>query len=617
MPPFSAFTSVADHGSIAAPAVPVWPRNVCPAGLRLNALKTVFGIDLRTLALFRVMVALMILADLISRARDLTAHYTDAGILPRAEHLRLPGGWRWSLHLLSGSATVEAVLFAIAAVIALALLVGYRTRLVTVLSWLFLASLQARNPTLIQGGDNLLLLLLFWGMFLPLGARFAIDAALDRSASEAPERLLLGCHRRAPHPGHVGLLLQCAAQDPRRSGGPTGQRCTSRCTSTTLPRRSAVWFRQFSPVLTGLTYYVWVLELIGPILMFLPVGFPWLRLALQAMFITMHIGFFLSLEIGLFPFISITSLLVFTPGCGLGLAAAGACERRRAPGFRIYYDGDCEFCRKVCLILRTMLLLPAVPIREAQGDANIHAEMQAHNSWVVVDHDGTRHVRWQALALVFRRSPLFAPARRVDGCPGPRAPRRPGVRGSCTQPVRSRSAHRRLASEPRGTPSPFECGQPCRRRARPRRAVDQRRVLARLREQPAENRERHPEHACPRAEVEHVRAVPRRVGWLVRGTRRHARRNVVDVLKRTKGEPDFFGPAGSRASTRPTAGASTPPARVFARGNASFAVCAVLMPHVESGEPDWWATRSPAAVLQLRAGRTGLPAAAQSADPAA
>jgi hypothetical protein len=73
------------------------------------------------------------------------------------------------------------VLFAIAALVAIALLVGYRTRLATVLLAL-LASLQARNPTLIQGGDNLLLLLLFWGMFLPLGARFAIDAALDRRA---------------------------------------------------------------------------------------------------------------------------------------------------------------------------------------------------------------------------------------------------------------------------------------------------------------------------------------------------------------------------------------------------------------------------------------------------
>jgi predicted DCC family thiol-disulfide oxidoreductase YuxK len=126
------------------------------------------------------------------------------------------------------------------------------------------------------------------------------------------------------------------------------------------------------------------------------------------MFITMHIAFFLCLEIGLFPFISITSLLAFTPG-----AAWDWLERRlRTParaGLRFYYDAGCEFCRKVCLLLRTMLLLPAIPIREAQGDAGIHAEMQAHNSWVVVDYDDTRHVRWQALALVFRRSPLFAP----------------------------------------------------------------------------------------------------------------------------------------------------------------------------------------------------------------
>ena len=317
---------------------------------------------------------------------------------------------------MSGSATVEAVLFAIAAVIALALLVGYRTRLVTILSWLFLASLQARNPTLIQGGDNLLLLLLFWGMFLPLGARFAIDAALDRSASEAPNAYF--------SVATAALLIQVmsvyffsALLKSAPEWWPDGTAVYFALHLDHLATPFAVWFRQFSPVLSGLTYYVWVLELIGPILMFLPVGFPWLRLALQAMFITMHIGFFLSLEIGLFPFISITSLLVFTPG----VAWDWLQRRVRTPpraGLRIYYDGDCEFCRKVCLILRTMLLLPAVPIREAQGDADIHAEMQAHNSWVVVDYDGTRHVRWQALALVFRRSPLFAPLGALMTAPG-------------------------------------------------------------------------------------------------------------------------------------------------------------------------------------------------------
>jgi predicted DCC family thiol-disulfide oxidoreductase YuxK len=506
----------------------------------LNALKTVFGIDLRTLALFRVMVALMILADLVTRARDLTAHYTDAGILPRAEHLRLPGGWRWSFHLMGGSATVEAVLFAIAALIALALLVGYRTRLATVLSWLFLASLQARNPTLIQGGDNLLLLLLFWGMFLPLGARFAIDAALDRSASEAPNAYF--------SVATAALLVQCMSvyffSALLKSGPewwPDGTAVYFALHLDHLATPFAAWFRQFSPVLAGLTYYVWVLELIGPTLMFLPVGFPWLRLALQAMFITMHIGFILCLEIGLFPFISITSLLAFTPGVALDWLER--CARTPArTGLRIYYDGDCEFCRKVCLILRTMLLLPAVPIRQAQGDAGIHAEMQAHNSWVVVDHDGTRHVRWQAVAIVFRRSPLFAPLGALMAVPslarlGDRvyeavARNRPGL-GRLTAvwlPCREESLHlSRAANLAVGALALVVlwinlASLPALTGSLPRvlRDVQSTLVLAQKWNMFA-----------PAPGVSD--------GWyVVRGVTREG--TVVDVLKETKGEPDFFRP---------------------------------------------------------------------------
>ena len=41
------------------------------------------GFDLRSLALFRMGLAVIILADLIIRTGDLQAHYTDAGVLPR------------------------------------------------------------------------------------------------------------------------------------------------------------------------------------------------------------------------------------------------------------------------------------------------------------------------------------------------------------------------------------------------------------------------------------------------------------------------------------------------------------------------------------------------------
>ena len=46
--------------------------------LSLARLRDVFGIDLRTLALFRIGLGTLLLADLALRARDLTAHLRTA-----------------------------------------------------------------------------------------------------------------------------------------------------------------------------------------------------------------------------------------------------------------------------------------------------------------------------------------------------------------------------------------------------------------------------------------------------------------------------------------------------------------------------------------------------------
>src|SRR5690606_14670972 len=43
---------------------------------------------------------------------------------------------------------------------------------------------------ILQGGDDLLRVMLFWAMFVPLGARFSVDAALARTQPEQlPKRI--------------------------------------------------------------------------------------------------------------------------------------------------------------------------------------------------------------------------------------------------------------------------------------------------------------------------------------------------------------------------------------------------------------------------------------------
>jgi hypothetical protein len=125
----------------------------------------------------RIGTGVLILTDLLIRSTDITAFYTDQGIWPRhmVEHL----GWQpgfWSIHMLSGSYAFIASLFVLHFIFASLLVIGYRSRFVSLCLWLLTISLHNRNIYILQGGDDLLRLLLFWGIFLPWGSCYSVDA---------------------------------------------------------------------------------------------------------------------------------------------------------------------------------------------------------------------------------------------------------------------------------------------------------------------------------------------------------------------------------------------------------------------------------------------------------
>ncbi|NES72609.1 MAG: hypothetical protein F6K24_49165, partial [Okeania sp. SIO2D1] len=152
-------------------------------------LEKLFGLDLRSLALFRVGLALVIIVDLIIRAGDLRSLYSDAGVMPRTLLKEITNPFYWSINSISGEPFVQGLIFLIVGLIAIALLVGYRTRLATIAMWAFVISIQNRNPALSFAADHVLRALLFWAMFLPLGASYSIDSALNSSPEKLPKRI--------------------------------------------------------------------------------------------------------------------------------------------------------------------------------------------------------------------------------------------------------------------------------------------------------------------------------------------------------------------------------------------------------------------------------------------
>jgi hypothetical protein len=269
-----------------------------------------FGLDLRSLALFRVGLAVLLLADLAGRWPDLEAHYSDSGVLPRAfapVFVPLP------VHSMGGSAAYEGFLFLLAGAVAVVLLVGYRTTLATFFSWLLLLSLHARNPLVLHGGDLLERMLLFWAMFLPLGARWSLDAR--RAGAEQ------GAGGSVCTVATAALVLQVVfvywfGLASRTSpvwwgeGTAVAQALSLDFYATPL----TAWARSLPPELLRLATFATVaVEGGGPLLLLLSGRLGRLRTAVVALMIAFHVMLGLFLRLGTFPLACAVAWLPFLP----------------------------------------------------------------------------------------------------------------------------------------------------------------------------------------------------------------------------------------------------------------------------------------------------------------
>ncbi|MEM7542873.1 MAG: HTTM domain-containing protein [Pseudomonadota bacterium] len=382
----------------------------------MDGIKRALTIDLRTLALFRVLLGSIIFSDLVMRCRDFAAFFPDTGIIPRRLAVDWFGDSTWSLYFINGSAEFAALLIGVAMLAALCVVFGYRTRTMAIVSWILLCSLQQRTAILSSGADDLLRLLLFWGIFLPLGARWSIDAALERQ-DPYPQKGLCNV-------ATIALLAQASYVYWAGALLKTGSAWTT--------THNAVFFAlnleqfrtpigawvlaNFEPLLPYLTQFVYGIELYGPILLFAPFWLLYLRLPVLGFLIAMHVGFLILLNVGPFPFVSITSLLLFTPKEVWDWLGSRV---NRGENIRVFYDKGCEFCLKTVCLMRVFLVLPNISVQAAQDDRDIEPVFARHDSWVVVAPDGEQHIEWDAVVWLVRQSTalgwLALPARLAGG----------------------------------------------------------------------------------------------------------------------------------------------------------------------------------------------------------
>ena len=288
-------------------------------------------LDPRSLGLGRIYLGTMLMLDLLRRVPDLEVWYTNVGLLPNHTLLWRPGArYQFSFFFPFSWTSEVVVLFALCGVIFFCFLIGWKTRLFHWLSVLCIVSLHDRVIFLENGGDVVLNILAVWTLFLPMGARFSVDALLvslqtrrEANLAEVDDRGLLPRELRpALTLGVLGLLLQVSVIyyfNVVHKGGHTWRDGTAVHYALHQDRLVSWLGWKIRPHLTlplsqVLTYSALVVESLGPLLVLNPFHWRLTRRLAVILMAGLHIGFALLLNLGLFSFNMIGFFLLLIPG---------------------------------------------------------------------------------------------------------------------------------------------------------------------------------------------------------------------------------------------------------------------------------------------------------------
>jgi hypothetical protein len=279
-----------------------------------------FTFDPRSIGLARIGLGLLLLWDLFRRVGGISTWYTNEGLLPNHAVLWRPDSdYLFSFFFPASTFAEAAVLFVLVAVVYLVFLVGWHTRLFHLLSFACLVSVHSRGTFLENGGDVALNLLCAWTLFLPMGARFSVDALRasfaarrERAVPELADRD--AWRARAARPivslAVLAILLQLSVIyyfNAVHKHGWTwreGKAIHYVLYQERMVTWFGLWFRQYMtlPISMVMTYSTLIIEIAAPLMILNPVQRYRTRSIAIVLYPALHFAFAAFLNLGQFSF---------------------------------------------------------------------------------------------------------------------------------------------------------------------------------------------------------------------------------------------------------------------------------------------------------------------------
>lgn len=261
-------------------------------------------LDPRSLGLVRIYIGGLLLVDLLRHLPELEVFYTNDGLLPNHAVLRAPTtDYAFSLFFTASHTREAAALFALCGLVFAGLLAGWYTRAFHIASFIAILSFHVRTVMFEDGAECTTKLLVFWTLFLPMGARFSIDALRARAADGRPAET-----RPAVSLACLGIAVQLAVIyffNTLHKNGETWREGTT-VHYVLHQDRIVTWLGwQLREQLTlgmsqALTWSALATEAVLPLLLLTPFKTALARRVAIVLGVGLHVGFALLLNLGLF-----------------------------------------------------------------------------------------------------------------------------------------------------------------------------------------------------------------------------------------------------------------------------------------------------------------------------
>lgn len=370
------------------------------------------------LGLARIAIGLITIYSYALFAKDVTVFFSDQGVLTsQTLALTMTRDWHSLLYYITSPLGVK-LLLALLFIAAFSFTIGFKTRASAIILFVLVASFNERNNLVLNSGDTVLRLMIFFFIFSPAGRAYAVDSLMARLKIPESEAMLpFASPSWAQRMMQIQVAVIYFVTAYAKSRGELwhgGEAIYYVVGLIDFHITGVEQLMNYPLIYSALTFVTLFVELSLPFLLFFRATRPYAVVA----GIGLHAWTMVFMLLPVFPILMMSTYIIFFSEDELGGLLQRIRTRLKKRG-RVFFDGHCPLCLRSRKIITLMDLFARVdfvdfrPLKSKQLPKGVDLEKLEGEMHLVTPKGkvlkGFEAFRWMSarIAATFWLTPFF------------------------------------------------------------------------------------------------------------------------------------------------------------------------------------------------------------------